>query len=169
MPSTHIKIATTTVGSGGTSEIDFTSIPSTYTDLVIMFSVRGTLNIGSGVTYMYFNNDTNDSNYSYRRMIGSGTSASSASGAAAAIDVVQGDNATANAFGNDYVYIFNYTSNLGKSAVVNFAGITNASLSYMGYMSYGWSGTSTISSIKLTSNGSFKQFSSATLYGIKKD
>jgi hypothetical protein len=35
MANTYEAIATVEVGSGGASTIDFTSIPSTYTDLVL--------------------------------------------------------------------------------------------------------------------------------------
>ena len=38
--ATFTKIASATVGSGGASSIEFTSIPSTYTDLVIKLSMR---------------------------------------------------------------------------------------------------------------------------------
>jgi hypothetical protein len=40
MATTFIKIASVTVGSGGAASMDFTSIPSTYTDLVIKVSTR---------------------------------------------------------------------------------------------------------------------------------
>ena len=35
MANTYVAIATVTVGSGGAASIDFTSIPATYTDLVV--------------------------------------------------------------------------------------------------------------------------------------
>ena len=40
MATTFTKIASVTVGSGGASSIDFTSIPSTYTDLCVKLSTR---------------------------------------------------------------------------------------------------------------------------------
>ena len=63
MPNTFTLIASSTVGAGGASSIDFTSIPSTYTDLVIKASLRSDRNTGSA-TYLTitFNNDTG-SNY----------------------------------------------------------------------------------------------------------
>jgi hypothetical protein len=54
MANTYEAIATVEVGSGGAANIEFTSIPATYTDLAIAFSIRGTLNTGSGVTYFQF-------------------------------------------------------------------------------------------------------------------
>ena len=40
MANTFVLLASTTVGSGGASSIDFTSIPATYTDLVVKVSGR---------------------------------------------------------------------------------------------------------------------------------
>ena len=167
MANTYVAIATVTVGSGGASTIDFTSIPGTYTDLAIALSVRGTLNTGSGVMYLQFNNDTSSSSYSYRRLLGSGSAASSASGDDYIIDVLQGDNSTASTFGSEYIYIPNYTGSNYKSVGNDFVGENNGTLAYMGFMAFIWKSTAAITSIKLSGNGSFKQYSTATLYGIK--
>ena len=40
MAVTFTQIASVTVGSGGAASIDFTSIPSTYTDLCIKTSIK---------------------------------------------------------------------------------------------------------------------------------
>jgi hypothetical protein len=54
MPITYDKIASTTLVSA-TASIDFTSISSTYTDLVVVASLGGTTStVGF---YSYFNND----------------------------------------------------------------------------------------------------------------
>jgi hypothetical protein len=42
MANTYEAIATVEVGSGGAADIEFTSIPGTYTDLVLKLSARGT-------------------------------------------------------------------------------------------------------------------------------
>lgn len=167
MATTYEAIATVTVGSGGASSIDFTSIANTFTDLAIAFSVRGTLNAGSGVSYLQFNGDTTSANYSYRRLLGSGSGASSASGDDFVIDVVQGDNATASTFGSEYIYIPNYAGSNNKSVSNDFVGENNGTLAYMGFMAFIWKNTAAITSIKLSGNGSFKQYTTATLYGIK--
>jgi hypothetical protein len=167
MATTYEAIATVTVGAGGASSIDFTSIPGTYTDLLIQFSVRGTLNAGSGVTYLQFNGDTTSTNYQYIRMLGSGSAASSASGDDYIIDVVQGDNATVSTFGSESIYITNYAGSSFKSVSNDFVGENNGTLAYMGLFAFLWESTSAITSIKLSGNGSLKQYTTATLYGIK--
>jgi len=72
MPATYEPIATTTL-TGGTS-YTFTSIPATYTDLVLV--VNAATASGSSNLAMQFNADTG-SNYSFTRIFGNGSSASS--------------------------------------------------------------------------------------------
>jgi hypothetical protein len=55
MANTYEAIATVEVGSGGAANIEFTSIPATYTDLKVVCSLRGTY---AGITddvNVYFN------------------------------------------------------------------------------------------------------------------
>lgn len=71
MASTYTPIATATSGS---STYTFSSIPSTYTDLILV--VGGTAT-GTNINYgIRFNGDSG-SNYSVTRLYGSGSSASS--------------------------------------------------------------------------------------------
>ena len=49
-----VAIQTVTVGAGGASSIEFTSIPQTYTDLKVVFSVRDATN-NNGVVKITFN------------------------------------------------------------------------------------------------------------------
>ena len=55
MANTYTLISSVTVGSGGASSIDFTSIPATYTDLCLVWSGRSA---GSDVdTKITFNSE----------------------------------------------------------------------------------------------------------------
>jgi hypothetical protein len=75
--STYTPLATTTLGSN-TNTVTFSSIASTYTDLVLVMSVKNT----SGSFYdnlLRYNNDSG-SNYSWTRLLGNGSTASSARG-----------------------------------------------------------------------------------------
>ena len=68
------SIATTTVGSGGTSSIDFTSIPSTYQHLQLRIISRvSNADTGDNI-FLQFNGDTS-SNYSWHYMEGDGSTA----------------------------------------------------------------------------------------------
>ena len=72
MTATYEKIATTTLGSANAT-ITFSSIPATYTDLVLAMAI-GTSN-QDGIKIM-INNDT-ATNYSNTRLYGNGSSISS--------------------------------------------------------------------------------------------
>jgi hypothetical protein len=70
MPATYEPIATQTLGSTAAS-VTFSSIPSTYTDLVLI--CNGTASSNTGLT-MRFNGDTS-TNYSMTVLEGSGSTA----------------------------------------------------------------------------------------------
>ena len=74
MTATYDKIATTTLGSSQAS-IDFTSISGSYTDLVIIGSVK-TATLTNPACYVRFNGDTG-SNYSVTNLYGNGSTAGS--------------------------------------------------------------------------------------------
>jgi len=72
MPTpTEIPIATQTA-SGSTTSISFTSIPSTYTDLIVVIGV-----LGSAADFDLRINNDSASNYSVTRLYGDGTTAAS--------------------------------------------------------------------------------------------
>jgi hypothetical protein len=72
MPATYEPIATTTLAAG-TASITFSTIPATYTDLVLVFN--GTA-ASAQFMELRFNGDT-ATNYSATRLSGNGSSASS--------------------------------------------------------------------------------------------
>ena len=172
MANTYTLIASSTVGSGGAASIDFTSIPSTYTDLVIKLSIRTTR--ASIIDYgaMRFNSDSG-SNYSARYLQGfSGAASSSTNGNATQLEIpnaLNGDTSTANTFNNAEIYIPNYAGSNQKS--VSFDAVTenNATDAITMLQAGKWSGTAAITSMTIYSaNGfNFKQYSTAYLYGVK--
>jgi hypothetical protein len=175
MANTFVAIATTTVGSGGASSIDFTSIPGTYTDLVVKFSVRNTGN-NAGIAFR-FNSDTG-ANYSYKVLYGTGASALSFSQTVAAgyntylFAYTTPSSATASTFGNGEIYIPNYAGSTNKSSSIDSVSEDNATTAYQSMTAGLWSNTAAITSIKLLSDpggasSNFAQYSTATLYGIK--
>jgi hypothetical protein len=171
VPDTFIKIASVTVGAGGASSIDFTSIPSTYTDLVCKVSAR----VGStGFDYDWINMKLNSSTsgYTVRALYnGAGTVASfTTSGTATMqqISTVDTGNATANTFANLEFYIPNYAGSNNKSLSMDAVTETN-SANGSNYLGAGlWSNSAAITSISIIgANASFVQYSTAVLYGIK--
>jgi hypothetical protein len=168
MANTFIKIAAVTVGSGGASSIDFTSIPSTYTDLCVLVSARI---IGSGFSTpgaLYVN--TNLTTYSQRYILGDGGSASSGSNAFIGMfGTVPNTGYTANTFGSASIYIPNYAGSTFKSVSSESVSETNGTTAYAMLNAGLISSTGAITSISLASDGPFVQYSTATLYGIKKN
>jgi len=168
MANTMTLVSTVTVGAGGAASIDFTSIPQTGTDLVVMCSLRAS-GVGTNLT---FNND-NGANYSKRRLQGSGSTVSSNSASAQAYVNFIGQDATtyvANTFGNAAIYIPNYTSSTNKSVSIDGVTEDNATAAWMGLDAGLWSGTNAITSLKLASSNldNFAQYSTASLYIIDK-
>jgi hypothetical protein len=70
-------ISSVTVGSGGAADIEFTSIPATYTDLLVKISIR---NATSGATRVYvrFNGASTDADLSTIRLYGENNSTGTA-------------------------------------------------------------------------------------------
>ena len=73
--NTYVALDTQTLGSAAAS-VTFSSIPQTYTDLVLVMSVQGASVATSRDPGIRFNGDTG-SNYSYTGLTGNGSSASS--------------------------------------------------------------------------------------------
>jgi hypothetical protein len=166
MPTTFIKIASVTVGSGGASSIDFTSIPSTYTDLAIVCSLRGSQNSSSGFTNIGFNSST--SNFSTRFLQGDGSTTASGTGTRG-IGYLSNAYFTSNTFDSTTVYIPNYAGSANKSFSADNVVENNATLGWDFLVAGLWSNTAAITSIQITPNtGTFVQYSTAVLYGINK-
>jgi len=170
--ATYIQIGSTvTVGSGGASSIDFTSIPATYTDLVLKLSARSAASFATTQSItMQFNAST--SGYSSKNLRGNGTAASSVADVYGTDEMYLGEmpatDATASTFGNGEIYIPNYAGSNNKSVSTDITTENNATLSWSYLTAALWANSAAITSIKLIPNaGNFVQYSTATLYGIK--
>ncbi len=168
MATTYEAIATVTVGSGGAANIEFTSIPGTYTDLVLLTSTRVTA--GSGAAdgdYATINFNSTGALADSRLLYGDGAAAGGLTKTNGEYAYVIDTNNTANTFNNDMIYIPNYAGSNKKSFSVDNAQESNTSAYVMLWAAL-WDDTSAITSIKLNApTGTFQQYSTATLYGIK--
>lgn len=158
------KIAEITVGSTP-SLIQLTSIPQTYTDLMVTFSLRTNNNAFLGI---YFNGST--SGYTSRQLMGNGTSASSFSRTDYYANDTNHPGLTANTFGNGTLYIPNYAGSTNKSFSVDHIQEANQSDAKQTLDAGLWSNTAAITSITFDNyiGGTFVQNSTVTLYGISK-
>ena len=169
MANTYNLIASSTVGAGGASAIDFTSIPQTYTDLVVVCSTRYTTGSNGGDIQIKLNTLT--TNFTYRFLYGTGSAAASSNGVDPLVGVNQGSTDTASVFGNTSIYIPNYASSNNKSISSDSVTENNATAAYMGLVATLWSNTAAITSVTLfnPTPRTFAQYSTAYLYGIKKN
>lgn len=150
--ATYTPIASTTL-SGTATSVTFSSIGS-YTDIVFIYSGTATDQINIG---LQFNSDTG-SNYSYTRMYGDGSSATSdrtTNFSYAGFGIIGTAQSTAIA----------NIMNLQNSAYKTVLGRGNSGLYVSGYASE-WRSTSAITSITVTGGGTFNSGSVFTLYGI---
>lgn len=160
-------ISTVTVGAGGAASIAFTSIPQTFTDLLLVLSLRandtGTSWIGGNLT---INGVT--TNQTERYLYGNGSTASSTSASTIEFFANSGSS-TANTFGNASIYIPNYASTTtNKSYSQDLVTENNSATAFQLIHAGLWSSTAAITSLSyaLPSNN-LVQYSTASLYGIK--
>jgi len=170
MANTYTLIQTQTLASSAAS-VTFSSIPATFTDLVLRISARYDGSLVHGSIEMRPNSDSG-SNYSQTTLYGTGSAAVSANGSAQSSAIFQrqivGDTATANTFSNSEIYIPNYLSSDKKPMSGFGVGENNATLASLAVSANLWQGTAAITSIFLQSNGTnWLSGSSFYLYGIK--
>jgi len=169
MALTYTLIASSTATTS-VANIEFTSIPATYTDLVVLLSARGTESQVYNSMKLQFNNAT--TNYSGIEIYGSGSAAASVSRSntdgGLYIGNVNGNNTTSNSFSNFSIYVPNYAGSNYKSVSVDAVQENNATEAYTQFTAGLWSDTSAITSIKFSwSTTTIVQHSTAYLYGIK--
>jgi hypothetical protein len=165
MPTpTYTLIASSTVGAGGAANIDFSSIPSTYTDLILKISGRSSHSTTAVGIQFGFNGQAAGTSITGRTIQGSGSGIVAYSAWQPNID---GASATSTTFASVDIHITNYTSSNNKSASSDSVQEDNSATAYAEMHTALWSNSSAINRITITPNsGSFVQHSTAYLYGI---
>jgi len=172
MATTYTLISSVTVGSGGAANIQFTSIPATYTDLLIKLSARQSTDVNSYQFSIRFNGNSS-SIYTRRLLFGYGTGVDTqtqASTSSIFIGFDQASSFTANTFGNYEIYIPNYTSSNQKTLSADSVTENNTNEVYgISIVAGLWADTAAITSIllqDLSGGSNLVQYSTAYLYGI---
>jgi hypothetical protein len=166
------SIATVTVGSGGSSSISFTSIPSTYQHLQIRALARLNNSGANGTGILRYNSDTNTNNYTYHEIVGNGASVSVYGSAAPESNQLvgfTGGTALTGNFGAVVTDILDYANANKYKTMRNLGGYDNNGSGQMRLNSGLWMNTATITSITITPNvgTAFVEYSQFALYGIK--
>lgn len=167
MPSTYTPIATQTLGSAAAT-VTFSSISGTYTDLILVCAARSATAAVSDTYLMTFNGDSTTI-YSRTRLLGNGSSASSAGRTNAPnidFEGLAGNTSAANTFMNAIVQLQNYSNaTTNKTCLIRGNDANSFVLATVGLFRT----TSAITSISLStsSTANFMTGSTFTLYGVK--
>ena len=167
MANTYEAIATVEVGSGGAATIAFTSIPATYTDLLIKISARNT----STFANIRWTINGTTTGYTERMLYNSdGTPFSTSASGNVYLQLIYATTSslTASTFSNADIYIANYAGSNNKSISVDNTQENNGTTIVQNLTAALWSNSSAINALSFgTAGGNFAEFSTATLYGIK--
>ena len=169
--SSMFPIGMVQVGSGGSSSISFTGIPSTYKHLQIRGITQQTSNAGANCIIRY--NSDSASNYNSHYLggngsaIGAGFYISGSTTGGYAFDSANNGNS---AFCVFIIDVLDYANTNKYKTSRSLSGWSNNSNSEnLSVMSSAWRNTAAVTSITLQdyNGGSFAQYSSFALYGIK--
>ena len=166
MTATYEPIETQTLGTAVAS-VTFSSIPQTYTDLVLIANSSTTTVASSEINKMTFNSDT-ATNYSTTTLAGNGSSAASFRATSQAY--IRAGRNTANGesyFVPNKIQIMNYANTTTfKTAIAQGPEAGAYIENDVGL----WRSTSAITSVTLTAGlNNYKVGSTFTLYGIKAE
>lgn len=157
-------ISSVTVGAGGAASVSFSSIPSTFTDVVLVASANHT---GYGITIMLTLNGSS-SGFTAKELYGTGSSVASQSLTDGAVFV---DAEPGSTFGATQIYFPNYAGSTNKSFSVESVTEQNSSSARQQIQGGLWSNTAAITTITLTpifGVNLFGQYSTFYLYGLLK-
>lgn len=165
MPSTYTPIASATVSGSSTASYTFSSIPSTYTDIVLVASIVASS--GTPGVYYQLGNGSIDTgtNYSSTVMLGTGSSAASYrySNATAIYGNVTGDTASTVV---SMAHFQNYSNTTTyKTVLCRHSSAADYVMSTAGL----WRSTAAVNTIKIlaASTNVFPVGTTFTIYGIK--
>ena len=161
------SIATVTVGSGGTGDITFSSIPSTYTHLQVRMIGKSTYT-GSGLVNcsINFNSDSNNNNYSSHDLYGNGSSAAAGGAAdyrARAFYISLPDDGWA----ANIIDILDYTNTNKYKTLKTLSGYDANGSGVIRLSSVSWRNTNAVTSLTFVPEPNFREYTQIALYGIK--
>ena len=165
--TSYESIATVSVGSGGAANVEFTSIPGTYTHLQIR-AIGQTAGSGQFVK-MQMNSDTT-TNYNSHIIYGNGSSATASSyGDRADIPIWGNNTGTATStFAVCVIDVLDYANTNKYKTTRCLDGYDSNGSGIIALTSGLWRSTSAITSIKFTGfSGNLNQYTTFALYGIR--
>jgi hypothetical protein len=164
--ATYSLISSAT-GNGSSSSITFSSIPATYTDLILVTNTS--VPNSASQLRLQMNSDTG-ANYSSTYLYGTGTTGASARDSNRSwMDIGATFGSNGSVWAPNIIHIMDYANTTTyKTAISRFAGGTGATLDYVEAAVSLWRNTSAISTIAITTNGTYWNTGSTfKLYGIE--
>jgi hypothetical protein len=168
MATTYTLISSHSVGSSGASEVNFTSIPQTYTDLKVVASVRSNRSFVNDSIELRPNGSTSSRSGRVLQNDAGSSAGSTTTSSEVAYAALTGNTATSSVFSNVEIYCPNYRSSNYKSFSADGVTENNATSAYSSINAWLWSNTAAITSLQFLSatGNSFMQYSTFYLYGI---
>jgi hypothetical protein len=167
MPGTYEKIATTTLGSAAAT-VTFSSIPATYTDLVLVAYAANTGSDAVNTGYMQYNSDSGN-NYSDTIVYTEGdtpTSFRTTNSNAIGFWTIMG-NTNSNRRSTIVVQFQNYSNTTTYKTTLNRIATATSSGGWTNMSVGTWRNTNAITSILVGGGTNWLSDSTFTLYGIK--
>ena len=162
-----MKLIQTITLTSAQANIEFTSIPQTFTDLVVLASARTALSQVSGVFSVNINDGL--ATQTWRRLQGDGSAVASTNGSAdSRAGAINGSTSTANTFNNHSLYFPNYTGNSVKIYSADSVVENNATSSIQVLYALSRDTTAPITTLAFSANDNLVAGSTISLYGILK-
>jgi hypothetical protein len=171
LPGDFESIATVSVGSGSAANVEFTSIPSTYTHLQIRGLAKSASTGSLDNLELQFNADTG-SNYKTHFLYGNGSTAAAGVGGGTttilAARITGGGSSYGSMFGGFVLDILDYANTNKYKTTRSLSGHDENGSGEVFFESGLWLNTNAITSIKLyVTNFNVAQYSHFALYGIR--
>lgn len=165
-------IQTTTVGSGGAASVTFSSIPQTYTDLIVVASARHTSSTADNLVVQLNSTTTG---YTGMYLGGTGTSVQNYTQSTLGVTMglllnnIGGSAYTANTFQASSITIPNYTGLTAKIGVANGGFESNSTTGYQSITTSRSTLTAAVTSILIKASAyNLAEYSTFSLYGVLK-
>jgi hypothetical protein len=172
VPTAYESIATTTVGSGGTATITFSSIPATYTHLQLRWIARSARTAVEDSFRITLNSDSG-TNYTSHYLAGDGAAVYAGVQGTSMNYMVFGSQAGASAgastFSGAVVDLLDYSTTTKYKTTRTLTGYDNNGSGSISLLSSLWMSTAAVNSITIVTSTAvnFAQYSSFALYGIR--
>jgi hypothetical protein len=163
-----MKLIETKTLTAAAASIEFTSIPQTFTDLVLLFSAGR----NGSISYVQLAVNGSTTNGSSNTLLGQGNSVTGSS-STTLIQAGAGASTIINVFSNAFMYVSNYASTT-TTKTISFDAVTeqNGTVAFQGLASGLWNNTSAITSLRIELEGgsplALRADSTFSLYGITK-